>query len=78
MKTAVEWLEDEVDRIIETYDVDMMRYPLEKAYEKAKEMEWEQKIKMLKTFLYNTQTGEDVEDVEGWFEQYETFKQQEQ
>ena len=40
--TAVEWFYDEVDRIIETYDVDMMRYPLEKAYEKAKEMEREQ------------------------------------
>lgn len=43
MKTAVEWLEDAVDRIIETYDVDMMRYPLEKAYEQAKEMEKEDK-----------------------------------
>ena len=44
MKTAVEWLEDEIDRIIETYDVDMMRYPLEKAYEQAKVMEKEQMI----------------------------------
>jgi N-methylhydantoinase B/oxoprolinase/acetone carboxylase alpha subunit len=44
MKTAVEWLEDEVDRIVETYDVDMMRCYLEEAYEKAKEMEKE-KIK---------------------------------
>jgi myo-inositol-1-phosphate synthase len=40
-KTAVEWLEDEVDRIIETYDVDMMRSYLEEAYEQAKEMEKE-------------------------------------
>ena len=40
-QTAVEWLEDEVDRIIETYDVDMMRYPLEKAYNQAKEIEKE-------------------------------------
>ena len=39
--------------------------------EQAKEMEKEQKIKMLNTFLCNAQMGEDVEDVEAWFENYE-------
>lgn len=58
-QTAVEWLEDEVDRIIETYDVDMMRCYLEEAYEKAKEMErlgnnpqtFEQAVKPLMKWL---------------------------
>jgi hypothetical protein len=45
MKTAVEWLEDEVDRIVETYDVDMMRCYLEEAYEQAKEIEKNQRRK---------------------------------
>jgi hypothetical protein len=37
----------------------------------AKEMEKEQKIEMLKLFLHDAQMGEDVEDVEAWFENYE-------
>jgi hypothetical protein len=37
----------------------------------AKEMEKEQKIEMLKSFLHDAQMGEDVEDVEAWFENYE-------
>jgi hypothetical protein len=88
MKTAVEWLEDEVDRIIETYDIDMMRYPLEKAYEKAKEMEKEQigysKEEVLEhlnilIMMPSTKLDEFTNDEEmvtiKWFEQ---FKQQEQ
>jgi predicted methyltransferase len=70
--TAVEWFLNELleSKIIATdnYDVYMFR--------KAKEMEKEQKIKMLNTFLCNAQMGEDVEDVEGWFENYEKQKEQ--
>jgi hypothetical protein len=43
-KTAVEWLIDEVNRIVETYDIDMMGYPLEKAYDQALEIEKEQRV----------------------------------
>jgi hypothetical protein len=88
MKTAVEWLEDEVDRIIETYDVDMMRCYLEEAYEQAKEMEKEQKgyseeevlehlnilIMMPSTKLDEFTNDEEMVTMK-WFEQ---FKQQEQ
>jgi hypothetical protein len=83
MKTAVEWLVDKILTKDEIYDeygnligyklintftssVDLTEYVNE-----AKEIEKEQKIKMLNTFLCNAQMGEDVEDVEGWFENYE-------
>ena len=71
-QTAVEWLEDAIDRIIETYDVDMMRYHLEKAYEQAKEMEKEQIINAYKADLHPCSD----EDAEQYYN--ETFKQQEQ
>jgi hypothetical protein len=71
MKTAVEWLEDEVDRIIETYDVDMMRCYLEEAYEQAKEMEKEQ---MRSDFWHHRRiTGYEILK-----DEVKTFKQQEQ
>ena len=61
MKTAVEWLAEQ-----------MLWNEFHNPYlEQAKEIEKEQKIKMLNTFLCNAQMGEDVEDVEGWFENYE-------
>ena len=41
----------------------------------AKEMEKEQKIEMLKSFLHDLQMGEDVEGVEAWFKQYEKQKE---
>ena len=72
MKTAVEWLLNEID--MQYPDINIKRK--EWMIDKAKEMEKEQKIKMLNTFLCNAQMGEDVEDVEAWFEDYE--KQQEQ
>jgi hypothetical protein len=72
MKTAVEWLEDEVDRIIETYDVDMMRCYLEEAYEKAKEMEKEQ----IKDAWDSAYGGDSYYSGESYYN--ETFKQQEQ
>jgi hypothetical protein len=39
--------------------------------EQDKVTEKEQKIEMLKSFLHDLQMGEDVEDVEAWFKQYE-------
>jgi hypothetical protein len=82
MKTAVEWLEDEVDRIIETYDVDMMRCYLEEAYEQAKEMEKKQMIEFAKTLPIKTRLLQEGGttymrgDVELHYN--ETFKKQEQ
>jgi hypothetical protein len=67
MKTAVEWLESEILEHYSPFDNKL----LYEAIHKAKEMEKEQKIKMLNTFLCNAQMGEDVEDVEAWFEDYE-------
>jgi hypothetical protein len=73
-QTAVEWYAEEfAEHLEETYGIKITNLTL---LHKAKEMEKEQKIKMLNTFLCNTQMGEDVEDVEAWFKQYE--KQQEQ
>ncbi len=69
--TAVEWLEDEVDRIIETYDVDMMRYPLEKAYEQAKEMEKEQMINARQSGIDATINGKSISNIDYY---NETFK----
>jgi len=76
MKTAVEWYELKIKNIefwVETKQITWKEYHKEKnkLLEQAKEMEKEQKIKMLNTFLCNAQMGEDVEDVEGWFENYE-------
>ena len=62
MKTAVEWLVEQIIKEKGLVDLDIQA---------AKEIEKEQKIKMLNTFLCNAQMGEDVEDVEGWFENYE-------
>jgi len=76
MKTAVEWLVENLRNLIKESELTDMR-PNEfdaremKLLEQAKEIEKEQKIKMLNTFLCNAQMGEDVEDVEGWFENYE-------
>ena len=47
-----------------------------KLKDQAKEMEKEQKIDMLHSIIHDAQMGEDVEDVEAWFEHYE--KKQEQ
>jgi hypothetical protein len=69
MKTAVEWFYDEVDRIIENHVVNMMRYPLEKAYEQAKEMEKEQIINAYKADFHPC-SDEDAEQYHN-----ETFKQ---
>jgi hypothetical protein len=66
MKTAVEWLEDEVDRIVETYDVDMMRCYLEEAYEKAKEMEKEQDIYLLRWMAANVIEVQGGWEYDGW------------
>ena len=70
MKTAVEWFIEQLKDM--EYDLRLIPNTIEQ----AKEMEKEQKIKMLNTFLCNAQMGEDVEDVEAWFEDYE--KKQEQ
>ena len=73
-KTAVEWLVGELmsKGIINfggwVWDDNIS---IVEIIEQAKEIEKEQKIKMLNTFLCNAQMGEDVEDVEGWFENYE-------
>jgi hypothetical protein len=69
MKTAVEYL---VEQLFPKALSQEQYYHVEQ----AKEMEREQKIDMLKSFLHDLQMGEDVEDVEAWFKQYE--KQQEQ
>jgi hypothetical protein len=76
MKTAVEWFLENLRNLIKESELTDMR-PNEfdaremELLEQAKEIEKEQKIKMLNTFLCNAQMGEDVEDVEGWFENYE-------
>ena len=64
MKTAVEYI---VGQLFPKVLSQEQYYHIEQ----AKEMEKEQKIKMLNTFLCNAQMGEDVEDVEAWFENYE-------
>jgi hypothetical protein len=71
MKTAVEFLASVLSQTGPITEDDF-----NSLVEQAKEMEKEQKIKMLNTFLCNAQMGEDVEDVEAWFEDYE--KKQEQ
>ncbi len=76
MKTAVDQFWQEIQDILPSSVDTETGIKLLRAFDKAKEMEKEQKIKMLNTFLCNTQMGEDVEDVEAWFKQYE--KQQEQ
>jgi hypothetical protein len=83
MKTAVEWYDTQLKELDYKLQSGLINWTqckslMVEAREQALEMEKDQKIKMLKTFLHNIQTGEDVEDVEGWFEQYESFKQQEQ
>ena len=75
-QTAVEWFLENLRNLIKESELTDMR-PNEfdaremELLEQAKEIEKEQKIKMLNTFLCNAQMGEDVEDVEGWFENYE-------
>ncbi len=67
MKTAVEWLVEQIIKEKGLVDLDIQA---------AKEMEKEQKIDMLHSIIHDAQMGEDVEDVEAWFEDYE--KKQEQ
>ena len=72
MKTAVEWLINEIDMQYPDINVKNKKWMIDK----AKEMEKEQKIDMLHSIIHDAQMGEDVEDVEAWFEHYE--KKQEQ
>jgi hypothetical protein len=77
--TAVECLGDAIDRIIETYDVDMMRYPLEKAYEKAKVMEREQREKdFIAGYKKRAELSNLIYDEASELSAKELFKQQEQ
>ena len=41
---------------------------------KAKEMEKEQKIELLKSLVYSVCIGDDVEDVEEWLKEHELNK----
>jgi hypothetical protein len=74
MKTAVDQF---MDKILEQKLITGANnaYLLGNSFQECLDIEREEKIKMLNTFLCNAQMGEDVEDVETWFENYE--KQQE-
>lgn len=69
MKTAVEWLINQLS---------MNGYfpygPPEKLIKQAKEMEKEEKIKILKSLVYSVCIGDDVEDVEEWLKEQELNK----
>jgi hypothetical protein len=70
MKTAVEQF---MDKILEQKLITGANnaYLLGNSFQECLDVEREQKIKMLNTFLCNAQMGEDVEDVETWFKKYE-------
>jgi len=70
MKTAVDQF---MDKILEQKLITGANnaYLLGNSFQECLDIEREQKIKMLNTFLCNTQMGEDVEDIEAWFKKYE-------
>jgi predicted nucleic-acid-binding protein len=72
-QTAVEFAVEKLEKFIPSGN----QIAIGCILEQAKEMEKEQKIKMLNTFLCNAQMGEDVEDVEAWFKQYENKSNEE-
>jgi len=69
MTTAVEWLMEELPKhgsgAVRTFG---------DLFEQAKEMEEEQKIKILKSLVYSVCIGDDVEDVEEWLKEHELNK----
>jgi hypothetical protein len=74
MQTLISQIETEINKGGNGAMATGFDYGLKKAKQLAEqllEMEKEQKIKMLITFLCNAQMGEDVEDVEAWFKKYE-------
>jgi hypothetical protein len=69
--TAVEWFNQQlVDRQNGNGD----SRSRDEIFEQAKEMENEQKIELLKSLVYSVCIGDDVEDVEEWLKEHETFK----
>jgi predicted adenine nucleotide alpha hydrolase (AANH) superfamily ATPase len=75
MKTAVDQF---MDKILEQKLITGANnaYLLGNSFQECLDIERAQKIEMLKSFLHDLQMGEDVGDVEAWFEDYE--KKQEQ
>jgi translation initiation factor IF-2 len=64
--TAVEWLIEEIHKNICFIPVHIQ--------EQAKEMEKQEKIKILKSLVYSVCIGDDVEDVEEWLKEHELNK----
>lgn len=67
MKTAVEFAVEKLEKFIPSGN----QIAIDCVLEQAKAMEKEQKIDMLHSIIHDAQIGEDVEDVEAWFKQYE-------
>lgn len=78
--TAVEWFAKQVLEYKSPTNINGTDYILiptnkiEFLQEQAKEIEKEQKIELLKSYLYDVQMGEDVEDVEEWLKEHELNK----
>ena len=63
-----EWLDKNGDPKIE---IKVLNEVIDKLLQQQSEMfSGEEVLDILKTFLYNSQMGKDVEDVELWFEQF--------
>jgi len=67
--TAVEWLVDKLDLNVFESDEEVAD-----VIEQAKEMEKQEKIKILKSLVYSVCIGDDVEDVEEWLKEHELNK----
>ena len=64
--TAVEWLVDKLEIFATEEEMNII--------EQAKEMEKQEKIKILKSLVYSVCIGDDVEDVEEWLQKHELNK----
>ena len=72
MKTAVEQLEKQI--LDNWMGILTGKVNIGDFFEQAKEMEKQEKIKILKSLVYSVCIGDDVEDVEEWLQKHELNK----
>jgi oligoribonuclease NrnB/cAMP/cGMP phosphodiesterase (DHH superfamily) len=70
--TAVEWFAKQVLRSRQLGFISNEKF--NELLEQAKEMEREEKIKILKSLVYSVCLGDDVEDIEEWLQKHELNK----
>jgi hypothetical protein len=70
--TAVEFYRKHLHALVSTGKTEYKTEP--EIFEKAKEMEKQEKIKILRSLVYSVCLGDDVEDVEEWLKEHELNK----